>query len=1612
MSNKYLRTASDHSRVVELVNSEKVPLRRIEQMALFFSRHDKDTTPSQTWASWGGDAGKAWAARVLATRNSEAPTLAHALAEEDAVDYDTLKLLPRAFCAMPNPHEASCAGDGSCACGGSRDSGKFPSERAITFAALGGSEAAKWAGDVVRRVETKALMAAAAADADVEEEGEDTSGDFPPDESHVFTPIPVFPVACVFCTKGETDEVHAADAVDYSIADIDPASAHYPVDPEGSGQCKICEQPIDGELHKQAALAAYYQHKEQWDKQFAETQQYWAGKEQGISAAGSFFGVDWTEGELPSDEALLLDHVADVDEAMEEVAWQPRNEFDPITFYVAFSGDDHMSVDQVYVADGPLLYKYDPYQRFWAQSSPKSTEQIYEVDLDTAHSVIRALSTYPALPVDLREVDPGEALMMEEALPYIEQDLDQLDRYVVVTASGSVFAEEYTPEERAANARKQVRDRAGRFAKSGSRVMGPKGAGTVARIDPDTQSVELKYDGGEAEWVSAKEVAVVPPQQPAEEHPYGQDPNADIELRRAISNIPGKPRATANTPKARLSQLLQPMNAETLQKVISDYEAQVAEDRAKADKIENWEEIAGTPEEQEAERRRRRRDDAIVTVSSANEWRKAHGFATEEKAASGEITGPETSDVKPLYMAVVDEADSQAVLDLLALTPASTTTTDAVIWRRVGGGWEKDDSMLRKLRSSAPPPVVQLDEAMYADTVAQVDAFFASEEGQQTVEDTEAAPDPAAAAVYGEYGELLPPPQMLDPALLASGIPGIADTPEDIANVARLKRYWLVGEGAAKIGWNTPGDMTRCMRQLNKYMRKPGMAEGYCAKLHKEATGVWPGDRRNVGRVASGVPSLFERKFLTSKQVIEFSALIAAAQASEDQTAIPMRGDEVPTEMTGAPFVIPLVAPVGVKSGDGRSFSPLALSMRDLPLPLLWQVQTQDGHDASVIVGRIDSIDRAEDGSLRNARGVFDVGPYGQEAERLVRHKFLRGTSVDLDEFEAEARAAQRDEDDVEEMGVVKIKPDEMTITNGRVMGITLVAKPAFQECVIYLDEEEEEVEDMADGTYIGTPATDAETEEMVRSALVAAGVPLNPPVAWFDNPKLGERTPLTIEDDGRVFGHIATWDREHIGLPFSTTPPKSRSNYAYFHTGVLRTEEGVDVPVGQITLAGGHADLNASAQMAVKHYDDTASAMCDVHCGEDEFGIWVAGALRPSVTSEQIRAIRASAPSGDWRPINGRLELVAICQVNVPGFPITRARVASGHVYALVAAGTSTLNEIRRGRVNNHLDALLERVERLEAPQREALAHAREAAVARVSAVRSERAAKARERFSSLQSSPAQFKQYSSDKLEEFTKKGWAIRNHEGEPAYPIADAGDLKNAIRAYGRAASQDRAKVRRHIQKRAKALGKTDVIPESWKSLSAMHEEVADALTTALLAAGGRYPNGEPWDPNNHPRDEKGRFRQVIAQLRSDLEGEAGTADAVEKLDEAEQAERVGDTDAAQQAAQEVLNLVDEIAGKSADPDVVNTLREGYGNLAEAVANLPLAFGDLNQKYRFTDLPEELQGLIEDLYGRAERILDNEDLSEAGGKLSEFMAGGDVLSQPDISSELSKLLRFLI
>lgn len=59
----------------------------------------------------------------------------------------------------------------------------------------------------------------------------------------------------------------------------------------------------------------------------------------------------------------------------------------------------------------------------------------------------------------------------------------------------------------------------------------------------------------------------------------------------------------------------------------------------------------------------------------------------------------------------------------------------------------------------------------------------------------------------------------------------------------------------------------------------------------------------------------------------------------------------------------------------------------------------------------------------------------------------------------------------------------------------------------------------------------------------------------------------------------------------------------------------------------------------------------------------------------------------------------------------------------------------------------------------------------------------------------------YSAEQRADFAKKGWALP----DGSYPIADMTDLQNAMQAFGRSKPEDRTKVKRHIMKRAKALG---------------------------------------------------------------------------------------------------------------------------------------------------------------------------------------------------------------
>jgi len=181
---------------------------------------------------------------------------------------------------------------------------------------------------------------------------------------------------------------------------------------------------------------------------------------------------------------------------------------------------------------------------------------------------------------------------------------------------------------------------------------------------------------------------------------------------------------------------------------------------------------------------------------------------------------------------------------------------------------------------------------------------------------------------------------------------------------------------------------------------------------------------------------------------------------------------------------------------------------------------------------------------------------------------------------------------------------------------------------------------------------------------------PLKPPREWFEDPELSEKTPVTVTPEGQVYGHLAAWDECHrdVSQRSCVLAPKSRKGYAPFHLGHVFVANGDRLAVGKIVMDTRHADINLGYSAAAIHYDHTGDEVAIVRAGEDEFGIWVAGSMVPDSTPAKAAKLRRSPLSGDWRAVEGHLELTAALAVNVPAFPVYA--MEGEEQMALVAAG------------------------------------------------------------------------------------------------------------------------------------------------------------------------------------------------------------------------------------------------------------------------------------------------------------------------------------------------------
>lgn len=435
-----------------------------------------------------------------------------------------------------------------------------------------------------------------------------------------------------------------------------------------------------------------------------------------------------------------------------------------------------------------------------------------------------------------------------------------------------------------------------------------------------------------------------------------------------------------------------------------------------------------------------------------------------------------------------------------------------------------------------------------------------------------------------------------------------------------------------------------------------------------------------------------------------------------DEAVVPEAASDIDPD-AGQPFY-GIIWPEDVQSGDGRGIAAGATTNRDLPLPIMAQDAQMPGHDGAVRVGRIDTLTRDESTytvPVMRYTGVWDTSPAALETARQVDNQIVRGISVDGDAVTVELRDSTGAvlnpmTDDFPEDGVVV-----EVATAARVSGGTVCSIPAFHQAYIANGRLEDRTDPEPGWNEDGTPKDNTlsgnstpqgveveETEAAVMPLVASADVEARRAPVWsitagasvlpvvearyFTNPGLDgeqwttaypEGVPLTVDDDGRVYGHLAKWGTCHIGIDgYCQEPPISASNYAYYSKGVVLSDAGERVRVGPLTMGTGHAGMHLGYRAAVEHYDNTGSVVADIAIGQDGVGIWFSGRIRPDATPDQVYALAAAgAVSGDWREVvrnSGDLELVAALVVNTPGFAMPRPAVAASAAggLALVAAG------------------------------------------------------------------------------------------------------------------------------------------------------------------------------------------------------------------------------------------------------------------------------------------------------------------------------------------------------
>lgn len=257
--------------------------------------------------------------------------------------------------------------------------------------------------------------------------------------------------------------------------------------------------------------------------------------------------------------------------------------------------------------------------------------------------------------------------------------------------------------------------------------------------------------------------------------------------------------------------------------------------------------------------------------------------------------------------------------------------------------------------------------------------------------------------------------------------------------------------------------------------------------------------------------------------------------------------------------------------------------------------------------------------------------------------------------------------------------------------------------------------------------------------------------------------------------------------------------------------------------------------------------------------------------------------------------------------------------------------------------------------------------------------------------------KDYSTKERKQMADSGEALP----DGSFPIKNKTDLKNAIQSIGRA--KDEAKAKTHIKARAKDLGATDMIPDTWKAskpemkkADESKEEVEDEQVASDDKSGNQ---------DEDKSETEGETPQGAPDERSD---EAEAEPEAEEETPPTSSDESGDSEQDQPLANgtEAPQKVEE---KSDKPQMAKSeVRKGLyevGSLADAIAMIACikdwCVMEAEYEQDGSDIPTRLTEAIDNLGGILADMA-KEEATEAAGAEEEL----ELANQPDMTKAIEE------